>query len=125
LEERVNDQNPSNENRTDENEGSEAEAPEDALTAVEVDPSQPAEPDEQKQERRFLPSTDAGRTRLAAAGIAAAFLLAGGLGGYAIGQANDGPDHPEMSRDGGFDGRGPGGAGRGPASLPGEHPGTQ
>jgi len=110
LEERVNDQNPSNENQDDDNQDSEAEAAEGS--ANEVDASQPAEPDEQKQARRFLPSTDAGRTRLAAAGIAAAFLLAGGLGGYAIGQSNDGPDHPEMSRHGGFDGRGPGGGGR-------------
>lgn len=88
----MNDQSTSNEKQ-----GIEAEAP------------QPTEPAEQPSARRLLPATAAGRTRLAAAGIATAFLLGGGLAGFAIGQANDGPDRPDMSWHDGFVGRGPGG----------------
>lgn len=56
--------------------------------------------------RRWLPSTPAGKSRLVAAGVAGAFLLAGGLGGFAIGQAGDDHDRGGMVRPADFDGRG-------------------
>jgi hypothetical protein len=84
---------------------------------AEAPPAPAAEP-----ARSFLPSSAAGRTRLAAAGIAGVFFLTGGIGGYAIGQANDSPDEVRI-RPADFDG-GRGGPGGGPGQMPGG-PGSQ
>jgi len=110
----VNDQTKSDDQPEPETEVSEEPAADTAPPAQEyAQPSAAAE--EPRTPRRWVPSTPAGKSRLVAAGVAGAFFVGGGLGGYAIGQANDGPDRPGFSRPD-FDGqqRGPGGPGGGP-----------
>lgn len=75
--------------------------------------------------RRWLPSTPAGTSRLVMAGVAGAFLLGGGLGGYAIGQAGEDHDRDGMVRPADFDGRGPGGPDGGMRGGPGGQQGRQ